>query len=400
MSGGKSSNIQYEVLVQKEGRWQLNGMMGQELDKLGRNPTEREIQKVEDQAIAKAKGLLATGDYQAAKVVKETVGFFGHKSTKEIFNEQSTVKKEERLIPQPPKGPIPVCEEPGDLLQRPACRVASIVFRDFLQKHGITAIELVHCFPHFRRLDDNSTLLQGGLHLIASKQAESMGVPGRQRMAQLQDMTQKILNKARDAQADRKVPALQDFNVDQLAERVAIRYEDAAEQRYYIMVSLSRELLGQGSHMARLDLALKCLPTSESVTNAELLDELIAGCLDMPQMIMELLGTRNSLAEAIMVMAGLSRGAFVPSKDSNPIVNQLLPLFEEGRLIHAADSLWDRITRETGGGASLVRNDLKREWTETLRLIDLLGKMAPPTYRDAIVQNLEQRLTRLRERDD
>ncbi len=396
--GKRASSHHFEIMTQREGRWLLDTTVGGELDGLGREPTTREIQKAQDTALNRARSLLASGDFQAVKVVVESIGVFGHKSTKEIFNQVSTVKKAERLVPQAYKGEIPLCATLDDLARRPSCRVIGTVFRDFLNKHGLIAIELIHFFPHFRRLDEHATLLQGGLRVIAERQAEGSDRPARERFAQLQDLTAKALNRARDAMAERRLPPFADADMDGLMARIAQRFQ-GPDVRYFTVVAMARELMGAPSQLARLDLALRALPQAQQADSVGLLDEVVAGCLDMPGIVVELVGHQPSLAEAMVVLSELGNGAFWPARGGNVLGQQVAAHIREGRLIWARQSIWDRILREMASTNPLIKAEPKREWPETQRMIDVLGAAAPETYRDRIVTQLNARLERLRQRE-
>ncbi len=396
--GKRASSHHFEVMTQRDGRWLLDSTVGTELDGLGREPTTREIQKTEENAVSRAKGLLATGDFQAVKVVCETTGIFGHKTTKEVFSQVSTVKRGERLIPQAFKGEIPLCATADDLTRRPACRVIGTVYRDFLNKYGLIGIELVHFFPHFRRLEEQSVLMQGGLKVIADRQAQGTDRPVKERLNQLQDLTRKALDRAREAMAERRLPPFDDADLDALMARLAQRFE-GENVRYYAIVVMARELMGAPSQLARLDLALRALPQAHEVDAVGLLDEVVAGCLDMPGIVMELVGHQPSLAEAMVVLSELGNGAFWPARGGNALGGQVASHIREGRLIWAKQSIWDRILREIASSNQLIKAEPKREWQETQRMIDVLGTAAPEAYRERLLAQLSSRLDRLRQRD-
>ncbi len=396
--GKRASSHHFEIMTQREGRWTLDSTVGNELDALGREPTTREVQKVEENAVSRARSLLATGDFQAVKVVCETTGVFGHKSTKDVFSQVSTVKRGERLLPQAYKGDIPLCATPDDLTRRPACRVIGTVYRDFLNKYGLIGIELVHFFPHFRRLEEQSMLLQAGLRSIAERQAQGTDRPVKERMGQLQDLTSKALARAREAMAERRLPPFEDADLDGLLARLAQRYE-GENVRYFAVVVMARELMGAPSQLARLDLALRALPQAHEIDAVGLLDEIVAGCLDMPGIVMELVGHQPSLAEAVVVLSELGNGAFWPARGGNAMGGQVASHIREGRLIWAKQSIWDRILREVASTNQLIKAEPKREWSETQRMIDVLGTAAPDAYREKILAQLSSRLERLRQRD-
>lgn len=396
--GKRASSHHFEVMTQRDGRWLLDSTIGTELDGLGREPTTREVQKVEENALSRAKSLLASGDFQAVKVVCETTGIFGHKSTKEVFSQVSTVKRGERLVPQAFKGEIPLCATPDELTRRPACRVIATVHRDFLNKYGLIGIELVHFFPHFRRLEEQSMLLQGGLKVIADRQAQGTDRPAKERLAQLQDLTRKALDRAREAMAERRLPPFDDADLDALMARLGQRFE-GDNVRYFAVVVMARELMGAPSQLARLDLALRALPRAHEVDAVGLLDEFVAGCLDMSGIVMELVGHQPSLAEAMVVLSELGNGAFWPARGGNALGAQVAAHIREGRLIWAKQSIWDRILREFASTNALIKAEPKREWSETQRMIDVMGSAAPEGYRERIVTQLSARLERLRQRD-
>jgi hypothetical protein len=396
--GKRASSHHFEVMTQRDGRWLLDSTVGTELDALGREPTTREIQKTEENAVSRAKSLLASGDFQAVKVVCESTGVFGHKTTKEIFSQVSTVKRGERLIPQAYKGDIPLCATPDDLTRRPACRVIGTVYRDFLNKYGLIGIELVHFFPHFRRLDEQSVLMQGGLKVIAERQAQGTDRPAKERFAQLQDLARKALDRAREAMAERHLPPFADADLDALMARLAQRFE-GDDVRYYAVVVMAREMMGAPSQLARLDLALRALPQAHEVDAVGLLDEVVAGCLDMPGIVVELVGHQPSLAEAMVVLSELGNGAFWAARGGNALGVQVASHIREGRLIWAKQSVWDRILREIASTNPLIKAEPKREWPETQRMIDVLGAAAPEAYKERILAQLSARLDRLRQRD-
>lgn len=396
--GKRASSHHFEIMTQRDGRWLLDSMLGSELDGLGRNPTPREIQKTEENAVSRARGLLATGDFQAVKVICESTGIFGHKSTREVFSQVSTVKRGERLMPQAYKGEVPLCATADDLTRRPACRVIGAVYRDFLNKHGLIGIELVHFFPHFRRLEEQSSLLQGGLRVIAERQAQGTDRPAKERLSQLQDLTRKALERARDAMAERHLPTFGDADLDGLMARLAQRFQ-GENVRYFAVVVMVRELMGAPSQLARLDLALRALPQAHETDSVGLLDEIVAGCLDMPGIVMELVGHQPSLAEAMVVLSELGNGAFWPARGGNALGGLVASHIREGRLIWAKQSIWDRILREVASSNQLCKAEPKREWSETQRMIDVLGAAAPQAYRDRILAQLNGRLDRLRQRD-
>ncbi|MBN9529094.1 MAG: hypothetical protein J0H82_22980 [Alphaproteobacteria bacterium] len=396
--GKRTSSHHFEIMTQREGRWLLDSTVGTELDGLGREPTTREVQKAEENAVSRAKSLLATGDFQAVKVVCETTGVFGHKSNKEVFSQVSTVKRGERLVPQAYKGDVPLCATPDDLTRRPSCRVIGTVYRDLLNKYGLIAIELVHFYPHLRRLEEQSMLLQAGLRGIAERQAEGTDRPVKERMSQLQDLTAKAISRARDAMAERRLPPFADADLDGLLARLAQRFQ-GDDVRYFAVIVMARELMGAPSQLARLDLALRALPQAHEADAVGLLDEVVAGCLDMSGIVMELVGHQPSLAEAMAVLSELGNGAFWPARGGNAMGGQVASHIREGRLIWAKQSIWDRILREVGSGSPLIKAEPRREWAETQRMIDVLGAAAPEAYRERILRKLAARLERMRQRE-
>jgi hypothetical protein len=390
----ESRALRYEIHLLVEKRWQITQIAG-DGKALGNNPLARvQFEEFEKSVLAKANALLAAG-VKAVRVMRDRIRSDGFTTTTEIFYKEATnVSSERPATVGRYEGEVPLCTKPEDLASRAACQVIGVVLRSFLDKQFITALELLHLHPYIRKLNDNYSLVQSAVHQVSTAQAKAAGSDIKDRSTALFGFIEAAEAKAREAMAEKKLPAIeQDFR--KFAERIAARY-DGEQRRFYASVGLARHFQGSQSYLARLDFALDHIPDEPLPEMRSLLDELAAGCLDSSQLVMDLLGYQPNLATALTALSNLACGTGA-AKDEGGSLKKLRGLIANDMLPAAAESLWDRLLRELVRGRPLSRTDEKQEWGLLMKLSDHLLACCPVEYKRPIDDAIKVRLRRARD---
>lgn len=210
----------YEIYVQVDGRWRLDKRL--EGDS---GMTQHANEQMEKSAIAQANALLNMGDFTAVKILRSRARSDGFATQTEIFSKTASAKAK-AMVTRPFKGVFPVCETVYDLARRPAAKGFSATFREFLDKQNSTAIELLHSPQHQRKLNDMSNFLRAGLYALAGAQTQP-GLPSQaERSKKLEALFDKLLQRTRDAMAEKNLPPFENNDFARLYERLAARMQD------------------------------------------------------------------------------------------------------------------------------------------------------------------------------
>ncbi|MBV9521978.1 MAG: hypothetical protein JO010_04250 [Alphaproteobacteria bacterium] len=392
----ESRTLRYEIHKLFNKRWEIAEIVGDGRETCARGFGRSNFEAVEQSVLGKANALLSGGEVAAVRVLRERVRHDGFSTTSEIFfREASSGKAEPPATVSRHDGPVLPCTLAEEVYARPACKTIGVLLRSYLDRQFITALELLHFHPYIRKLDDVGALVQGALHQVASAQVRTSGGDLKTRQGELQKLLAAVETKARDAMAEKRLPAIEAGGLEQFAERMRARYE-GPQRRFFMTVALARHFQGAQSFMAKLDFALDALAGEAPSELAPILDELAAGCLDSSQLVMDLLGHQPSLAAALVALATLARGEEDSGKGAAASLS-LRRLIAAGKLPHVADALWDRIAREFARRRPLSRTDDKREWNLLLATTDALLAGCPGAHKPAIAEAAKQRTRRIRD---
>jgi hypothetical protein len=392
----ESRKLRYEIHTLSEKRWQIAEIVDDGRSAHCERINRSEFEEVERGVLDKANALLAAGEFEAVRVLREREREDGFATTSEIFfREASAGKGEAPVTVSRYDGPMSPCATPEELYSRRACKVIGISLRAYLDRQLITALELVHFYPYIRKLNDCGSLVQAALHQTATAQVRTSGGDLKTRLDELQNLIAAVETNARDAMAERRLPVIAEGQLDTFAECIKARYEGAA-RRFFTVVAIARHFQGSQSTLAKLDFALDALVGKAPDAMAPLLDEFAAGCLDGSQLVMDLLGHQPNLAAALLALAALARGDTAADNGGAPST-KLRSLIAAGRLPLVVDGLWDRIAREFSRGRPLSRQDDKQEWDVLIKTADELLAVSPEAHKGAIVEAVTLRKRRIRE---
>jgi len=392
--------VQYEIHALVEGRWRIDEIVAPDKVEDGRDHDS--CDRLENAAIERASELLAAGGGIAAvKVVRERRRGDGFATTREIFAKDAPPARETPLLlgrlPGPAKASAPAqewCADPADLYRRAACRLISVLLRSFLDRWSITPLELLHFGPYARRLEDNWGLVGGAINHIAQARAKAADGDASAEAARLGRLVEAAIVKARMAEAQRRLPSYAgDFPA--WAEAVS-GLVGAAEASFYRHVAIARHLAGMPGYLGRLEFALDGLDQGAAGDLAAELDAFAAGCLESPQLVMDLLGPQPNLGTALLALADLANGRCA-AKGLPETAVRLQTRLRGGALPLCLPVLWERIERELARPKPLSRRESGQEWALLMRLRDVLPEAAPAVWRAPIEAALAERVRRVQE---
>ena len=101
----------------------------------------------------------------------------------------------------------PNCEVAEDLLKPDALTTLNRLFRKYLDKNNITAMEVIHNGKEIKRLNDADTLVPSAVGKVAKIQSENSDASSNERRDILFEFMQEITNKANQAE-ERGLPAI------------------------------------------------------------------------------------------------------------------------------------------------------------------------------------------------
>ncbi len=346
---------EFEVHVQRERRWTIDAIRGDE-----------------SSAVEHANGLLGDGAVEAVRVIRIRRGWTGREYPTEVFSANADQRATAITVP----GAIeraPPCTTIDDLHRLDARLTAGRLFRRYLDKFGVTPSELLHSHRELRRLIDADMLVVGAIGRVAALQTMAAGAgaaaagtapgPGgggpastpdtRERSKALHALVAELLARAKAAEA-RRLPSLGDDGLAGLIPRLR-GAEGPGGATFAAGFVLTRELVTIRNLHAKLD---RLLALAQGVSDPEplaLLDGFAADLLGSGELIRDVLGHHPSLSAALNALLLLLQGRLAPS---GPRISDLLVkldrMFATGRMVECSAVVLDRIRRELQGGTPLV----------------------------------------------
>tara|TARA_R110002110_G_scaffold36071_17_gene120865 strand:+ start:257 stop:1969 length:1713 start_codon:yes stop_codon:yes gene_type:complete len=357
----KKREYQFEVQAERDGKWVT-------------------VQAEEDEGQAKkfAEGHLSSAEGRVLRVIRTRVFENGELGSDHTIWEEPIPVKAERPVSIVPIDDAPMCETFADLECFEARRCATRLLRRYLDRHFLTATELMHSMREFRRLRDADMLLPSAVSRVSGIQARNAGVDQRKRNDDLFRLVDRQFDRVREA-ASRSLPVIDAAGVAKAWSR-AEEFGGPDQQFFYFGVMLSKHLAGAQSWDAKLEriieLKVPRIPQEADI----ILGEMIAEVIDGASVIQDLLGRQPDLVSALKMLSDLAVGGLEIDKTRQPVLAALNETFRSANMDVARDVLTARIAREVGG-----RNDLTRyggdEDVDALsqivnRLVDENGRFA------------------------
>lgn len=288
---GKTRKRQFEVLCQRAGRWQTDGLFDDD-----------------KQAVSRAELLLASDKFDAVKVTSQRDGLNGGIVEADILlKERQAREKPIQLAAD--ATPVKPCATAKDFFALDSRLAVGRLLRQFLDKLQITPTELLHSHRMIQRLDSTGNLATAAVGRVATGQAQAMKINPRQRQNDLDRLVGEARGWARDYEAERtKLPPLDRDDLSRSRRRLREAKGDELRGDHAFLCHLSLILGEAPSYAAKLDLLMALAAPAANADAVGLIDGVLADILVHAETLRDLIGSQATLAAHIGVLASVMTG--------------------------------------------------------------------------------------------
>lgn len=293
---------------------------------------------LDDKQAAVARSEQLSRKYAAVKVVRE---FFDEASG--MFQSFEVCFHGTRRKPSKfdDDGAPPItCWKVQDFFSFEGRRTISRLLRDPLQRHGITATELVHSAEYIDLIEAAGTVVQAAVQRAAIAQVRDTGDSVQRRVRELYDLIARGSEIVRKDWAQGRVPTLEPDRFDDLVARLG-----AGSRRTYLLNSALVGYLADadGLHQKLVRVLALFRPDHEPWVH-EVIDSFVGELLSGGVAIQGLLGPQPDRGHALAAMADLAHGTYrAPASRPAPDAERLAGYIGAGHMPLAKTALEDRL---------------------------------------------------------
>ena len=201
----------------------------------------------------------------------------------------------------------PNCEVADDLLKPDALTTLNRLFRKYLDKNNITAMEVIHNGKEIKRLNDADTLVPSAVGKVAKIQSENNDASSNERRDILFEFMQEITNKANQAE-ERGLPAIKKTSFTEAISELK-KTASEVELEYLLNVIIAKELTDTRSYWGKLLQTIRWASDLDDPGVEAALDRFVADILANNSVIQDLLGDQLDLGSAVIEMLDLGSGS-------------------------------------------------------------------------------------------
>ena len=344
-----SPNANFEVQVQRDGRWVMHS-----------------IQDAEAEARTLATRLFADKKCEGVRVVRNWMRADGRMVENELSCETRTIKDDGPIRPNQIDVAPPPCTQPEEFLGLNSRMTINRLLRSYLDKTFLTPTEIMHSGRELKRLQDKDTLLPSAIDRVAFLQTREGSKDSKPRRDEIFKNVETMAKRARNTDS-LALPKIQGRFSEALH---AIDTAAIAEERDYLaLVVLSRDLVNLRNWAGKLEKLCELAADEPDAEALSLLDGVIADVLGS-NVVQDILGFQSGLGQAIISMVDLADGCFKTDKSELcDAAQQLNQLFAGRKLPASRLCLLDRAHRQLRSTNPLYRNDPTKENDEFKRVI-------------------------------
>ncbi len=348
-TGGKTgwSASTFEVQTARGSRWLI----------------DMTAQKRSD-ALERAEALVALGSAEGVRVTELRDGWPKEK----VIFERSPDGREKALAINPVPD-LEMCKRLADYYALPSRLTIGRVMRAYLDKHGLTALELMFNAGHLRMLDRMDNFFPSALQHIAQLQAKKTEQTKMQRMDKLCTVFDKVLKRAKTSGDDYEAFAanLAKRGPDSAIAKVRAANPKAPDIAVYGMLAAHIE---GATWSDKLGLAIDMADKAAESGTVVLADEIIAEILDGMESINELFRGFSNGLDAWKTYVKIIGGRMDnPPKYMSPQIARLNALFMRYDMAATRDVLLKRIARGLGGTQSLSKDGREADRASFVTLV-------------------------------
>ena len=387
--------------MRRDNRWQIVEAINDGREKLSRPFDRRDLELLEQRVANVANIYLSRPGVEAVRVVQQRFRTDGD------YSEAVILEKFAETRPEAPVGGLgrlasapPLCNTPDDLLSRQACRAIGVLLGRLCVEVNGSALEFLCDDSWGRRLEKYEALIVSAIRAAAAMQASGAAV--RPRADALERLVEAARKRRRAAFRAPEIAASKThesgYAPGELDRYLASLTTVPEERRFLALRAVCRAVPAHSSWEGKVMTALS-LPGPEGSGEAwSLIDEFVAGYLVNAKYVMEILGERGDLANALGALAGLCVGV-AGDKRFGAIAAPLAASIKDGRLPLCREELVDRLVSSWGSSRPLTKGGFSEE-LETLKTLQAELSQLLPSVARKVIEIGDRRKSELWQRDD
>lgn len=292
-----------------------------------------------------------------------------------IFEKLKEIGQEKVFINDIDKAPD--CSAAEDLLLTDSRKAINKLFRRYLDKNNITAMEALHNSKELKRVQDADGLVPSAIAKVSKLQAGSELSNVNKRRDILFEFVGAITENARKAE-EKNLPKIVGTGIDQAI--VAIDELSKTDNFDYLLnIAITKALIDVRDWWGKLVQSIDCAESTTDQRGVAALDCFIADILSNNSVIQDLLGDQADLGSAIITMLDLSSGSLklgdIEEMQNGSIEQtkaKLNLLLSQGTLKESQRVLTDRVGQQIAGAASLSKTGEEGERERFTAILDRL----------------------------
>ena len=389
--------LRYEIMALADQRWQIMQVIEDHREEQRRPFDRKDFEALEQEVERAASYYLGRPGVSAVRVIRERERRDGFVTRGELlFRQAPPPPATTRVAVLDAPGPVPLCLSPNDLFGRPAAKVISTMLRPLLDKMETTPIELVTLEITSQTVTQQDAAITSAIARAArAQEAGAAGDEVKQRDKFLTGLVDRARLRAKMAQSERNMPKLGPDGINQLIVELKTRVAPD-DLRFWLFRSLSAHLKGSSLY-GKLELALDQMRGGPSELAVEILDQFMAGLIDAPSLLKDLLGDIADLKSALVQLAKIASGHSLEGAAEDAISTRLAAEMLGHRLPQTHEAIWVRILRSVEGKHRLVRGTLNEEWEGLVLVQRTLQETVPDVWREQLVKAVSRRQNMLRD---
>lgn len=271
----------------------------------------------------------------------------------------------------------PDCSIAKDLLLTPSRKAINKLFRRYLDKNNITAIEALHNSKELKRVMDADALVPSAIAKVSKLQADPDLGNANERRDTLFEFVQAITEDAKKAE-DKSLPKIDSTNFDQSVATIdGISQGDDFE--HLLNTAITKQLIDIRDWWGKLVQSIELGEAAQDSRGLAAIDRFIADILMNNSVIQDLLGDQTDLGSAIIKMLDLSSGSLelgkIEDMQSGSIEEtkaKLNRLLGSADLLESSQILTERVSQQIGGSAALSKTGEEGERERFDAILDRL----------------------------
>ena len=271
----------------------------------------------------------------------------------------------------------PDCSVAQDLLLTPSRKAINRLFRRYLDKNNITAIEALHNSKELKRVMDADALVPSAIAKVSKLQADPELGNANERRDTLFEFVQAITEDARKAE-EKPLPKIDLTNFDQSVATID-GMSQGDDFEHLLNAAITKQLIDIRDWWGKLVQSIELGEAAQDSRGLAAIDRFIADILMNNSVIQDLLGDQTDLGSAIIKMLDLSSGSLelgnIEDMQSGSIeetkakLNQLLG---SSALLESSQILTERVSQQIGGSAALSKTGEEGERERFDAILDRL----------------------------